>query len=211
MAARRHRTFQHLFPAAAPLRRRPATRTDARSRRRFAGAHQHSLPDMKIRVVIVDDEAPARARIRQLLRAEADFEIVGEFANGRQAIVGIQRDQPDLAFLDVQMPRLNGFDVCEALATPPLVVFVTAYDQYALQAFDVHAIDYLLKPFDRDRFRVALARARERLERNERHDRVDAVLGHPRAQPRRPGRVAVRGGVRILLHDWSDVDGREAA
>src|SRR2546423_125423 len=100
----------------------------------------------KILTAIVDDEAPARARIRQLLKREADFELVGEYVNGRQAVEGIRRDKPDLVFLDVQMPRLTGFDVCDAVTanggTMPLVIFVTAYDQYALQAFEVHAIDY---------------------------------------------------------------------
>src|SRR5437867_1140072 len=143
---------------------------------------------MKIRVVIVDDEAPARARIRQLLVAEPDFEIIGEFANGRQAIAGIQRDQPDLAFLDVQMPRLNGFDVCEALATLPLVVFVTAYDQYALQAFDVHAIDYLLKPFDRDRFQKTLTRVRDQIGRGVDH-RLAALLADLRPGFKKPDRL----------------------
>src|SRR5204863_8628232 len=109
---------------------------------------------MKIRTLIVDDEAPARARIRQLLKTESDFEIVGECANGRQAVAAIQKQRPDLVFLDVQMPRLGGFEVCAAIAgeAMPLVIFVTAYDHYALQAFEVHAMDYLLKPFDRERF-----------------------------------------------------------
>src|SRR5436190_19789662 len=94
---------------------------------------------MKIRTLIVDDEAPARARIRQLLKEEADFEIVGECANGRQAVAAIQKQRPDLIFLDVQMPRLGGFEVCAAVAgeAMPLVIFVTAYDQFALQAFEV--------------------------------------------------------------------------
>src|SRR5437762_1388852 len=124
---------------------------------------------MKIRTLIVDDEAPARARIRQLLKEEADFEIVGECANGRQAVAAIQKQRPDLIFLDVQMPRLGGFEVCAAVAgeAMPLVIFVTAYDQFALQAFEVHAMDYLLKPFDRERFQKSLAHARERLRRGE--------------------------------------------
>src|SRR5216684_1652810 len=103
---------------------------------------------MNIRTAIVDDETHARARLRQLLKDEPDFEIVAECGSARQAIESLRREKADLVFLDVQMPRLNGFDVCEALsgdgAVMPLIVFVTAYDQYALRAFDVHAIDYLL-------------------------------------------------------------------
>ena len=104
-----------------------------------------------IRTLIVDDEAPARSRLRQLLRDEKDFQVIAECANGRQAVETIQRDKPDLVFLDVQMPRLTGLEVCEAVIAAgvklPLIVFVTAYDTYALKAFEVHALDYLLKPF----------------------------------------------------------------
>src|SRR3954471_13281665 len=124
--------------------------------------------DSPIRVLIVDDEAPARTRIRQLLQAESDISIAAECANGRQALEAIEREKPDLAFLDVQMPRLTGLEVCRAVASSgthmPLIIFVTAYDEYALKAFEVHAIDYLLKPFDRERFQKALRHARERLQ-----------------------------------------------
>ncbi len=106
---------------------------------------------MKIRVLIVDDEAHARARLRHSLRDEPDFEIIGECANGREALEAVRRNRPDLMFLDIQMPRLTGFDVCAQLGVdglpPPFIIFCTAYDQYALKAFEVHAIDYLLKPF----------------------------------------------------------------
>src|SRR5438132_2497804 len=125
--------------------------------------------EAKIRILIVDDEAPARGRLRQLLKAELDVELLGECGNGRQALEFIQRDAPELVFLDVQMPRLTGLEVCEAAtaagAAMPLVIFVTAYDEFALKAFEVHAIDYLLKPFDRERFQKALGHAREQLRR----------------------------------------------
>lgn len=115
-----------------------------------------------IRAVIVDDEAYARKKIREFLRSEEDVEVVGEAGNGSDAIRIIREAKPDLAFLDVQMPKPDGFGVVEALADGPLphIVFATAYDQYALRAFEIHALDYLLKPFDRDRFREALNRAR---------------------------------------------------
>src|SRR5258708_2032161 len=132
-----------------------------------------------IRTILVDDEAPARARLRQLLKQEPGFTIVAECTNGNEAVEAIQRDRPDLVFLDVQMPRLNGVEVCKALcatSTPlPLVIFVTAYDTYALKAFEVHAVDYLLKPFDRERFAEALRHAERQLARNKQFE-VDARL-----------------------------------
>jgi len=115
-----------------------------------------------IRALIVDDEPIARAGLRTLLGAEADVTVVGECRDGAEAVARIRADRPDLVFLDVQMPELNGFDVLGALAPNelPAIVFVTAYDEYALDAFEASAVDYLLKPFDRDRFGRALARAR---------------------------------------------------
>lgn len=120
---------------------------------------------MKIRAVIVDDEAPARTRLRQLLRDESDFEIVAECANGREAMEAIRKEKPALVFMDIQMPGLSGMDVALSVeAEPhPLIVFVTAYTQFAVQAFEVHAVDYLLKPFDRERFQKTLCQVRQRL------------------------------------------------
>jgi len=118
---------------------------------------------VKLRALIVDDEPLAREGVRELLRNEDGVEIVGECSDGIQAIEEIERLTPDLLFLDVQMPELNGFDVVESLDVHrlPAVVFVTAYDEYALRAFDIHAVDYLLKPLDPKRFREALARVKE--------------------------------------------------
>src|SRR3712207_5034258 len=118
-----------------------------------------------IRTLIVDDEPLARARIRRFLASEKDVEIVGEAGDGGAAIADAQRLKPDLMFLDIQMPETKGLEVVEQLATDhmPVVIFVTAYDQYAIQAFDVHAIDYLLKPYTRERFGRALDRARKQL------------------------------------------------
>lgn len=115
-----------------------------------------------IRALIVDDEPIARAGLRTLLGTEADVTVVGECRDGAEALARIRADRPDLVFLDVQMPELNGFDVLGALEPNelPAIVFVTAYDEYALDAFEASAVDYLLKPFDRDRFGRALARAR---------------------------------------------------
>src|SRR5258706_1435640 len=118
---------------------------------------------MKLRTLIVDDEPLARERLRKLLETEPDIELAGECADGRAAVATIRKETPDLVFLDVQMPELDGFGVLAEISdgAVPVVVFVTAHDRFALKAFDGHAVDYLLKPFDRERFQKALRRARE--------------------------------------------------
>ena len=123
---------------------------------------------MSLRVLIVDDEPLARSRLRRLLGAEKDIEIVGECANAEEAIELIERAAPELVFLDVQMPGMDGFRMLEKLRVPvlPAVVFVTAHDEYALRAFDIHALDYLLKPYSRARFADALGRARAQIDRD---------------------------------------------
>ena len=115
-----------------------------------------------MRALIADDEAPARAKLRRLLAAESDVEIVGEASNGREAVDLLARTRPDVVFLDIQMPLLDGFGVIDAVGIDamPRVVFVTAYDEYALHAFEVQALDYLLKPFASERFKAVIARVR---------------------------------------------------
>jgi two-component system LytT family response regulator len=122
---------------------------------------------MSIRVLVTDDEPIARRRIRRFLRAESNVEVIGEASNGREAIEAIRQHNPDLVFLDVQMPDVDGFGVVQALGADqmPAVIFVTAYDEYALKAFEVNALDYLLKPFDAERFKSAFQRAREHIDR----------------------------------------------
>src|SRR5262249_12722846 len=121
----------------------------------------------KIRALIVDDEPLARERIVDLLVGDAEVEVVGECGDGLAAVVAIESQKPDLLFLDVQMPELDGFGVLEAVEAEhmPVIIFVTAYDQYALRAFEVRALDYLLKPFDRERFNKALQRAKHQIAR----------------------------------------------
>ncbi len=176
------------------------------------------MPDEPvIRSLIVDDEPPARARVRQFLKDEPGFEIVGECGDGRQAVATIQKLQPDLVFLDVQMPRLTGFEVCANLAggAMPLVIFVTAYDQFALQAFEVHAIDYLLKPFDRERFQKSLRHAREQLRRGQEATpdaRLTALLEDLKSGPRGPDRMAFKVNGRVIFVradeiEWVEADG----
>jgi two-component system LytT family response regulator len=116
-----------------------------------------------LRVVIVDDEAPARGLLREYLAAHPGVEVVGECANGFEAVKVIGEQAPDVVFLDIQMPKLDGFEVLDLLERPPVVVFVTAYDEYALKAFEVHAVDYVLKPVTRERLAESLAQARARL------------------------------------------------
>ncbi len=120
-----------------------------------------------IRAVIVDDEELARRVLREFLAADPDIELVAECANGFDAVKVIGESAPDLVFLDVQMPKLDGFEVLELIGRQPAVIFVTAYDQYAMKAFDAHAVDYLLKPFSRDRFQTAIDRARQRVRTSE--------------------------------------------
>lgn len=121
---------------------------------------------MKIRTLIVDDERLARARVRRMLKREDDIEIVGECRNGEEAVHFIYKEKPDLVFLDVQMPGMSGLEVLQTIGvkTVPAVVFVTAFDQYAIKAFDFYALDYLLKPFARERFAQTVSRVREQFE-----------------------------------------------
>jgi two-component system LytT family response regulator len=151
---------------------------------------------VRTRVVIVDDEPLAREVLRELLAAHPDIEIVAECANGFEAIKAVAELAPDLLLLDVQMPKLDGFDVLELVGSRVPAIFVTAYDQYAIRAFDVHAVDYLLKPFGADRLAEALGRARERLGRSEEPD-VTPLLSTVRA-----GRAPLE---RILVRDRADV------
>ncbi len=170
---------------------------------------------MTVRALIVDDEAVARRRIRRLLAPERDIVLVGECGDGASALKAIVADKPHLVFLDVQMPELDGFEVVLALAPEELpdVVFVTAFDRYALRAFDVHAVDYLLKPFTRERFQTALSRARARLEtpRSSPTDHLAPLMDDVRATRPHPTRVAVRTGDRFVVVEWDQVDWIEAA
>jgi two-component system LytT family response regulator len=168
---------------------------------------------MTLRILIVDDESVARRRIRRLLAAERDLTVIGECGDGESAIASITADRPDLVFLDVQMPERDGFEVLQAIPPPelPAILFVTAFDRYALRAFDVHAIDFLLKPFTRERFRIALARARERLERRDRDAGLAALAASLRERQRYLSRVPVRTAGRIVLVDLATVDWLEAA
>jgi two-component system LytT family response regulator len=170
----------------------------------------------KTRVVIVDDEPLARERLRMLLTGEDWLEIVAECPDGLSAIATIQKLQPELVFLDVQMPGATGFEVIQAIGAErmPFVIFVTAYDRYALRAFDVHAIDYLLKPFDRERFQQALARARQQLDRQAHGDlerRLLQLVQDLKPAPHRLERFVVKAGGRVFFVRSEEIDWIEAA
>jgi two-component system LytT family response regulator len=170
---------------------------------------------MRLRVLIVDDEPLARRRISRFLRSEPDVDVVGEVADGRSAVTALRDGQADLVFLDVQMPELDGFGVIRevGLTRLPGVVFVTAFDQYALQAFEVHAVDYLLKPFTRERMQAALARARarRRAEASQTDPRLTALLNELVERPRFLQRLPVRSGPRIVLLETGQIDWIQAA
>ena len=170
----------------------------------------------KIKTLIVDDEPLARERLRKMLEAEPEIELLGECADGRAAVEAIQKQSPDLVFLDVQMPELDGFGVLAALAGGPMpvVVFVTAHDKFALKAFEVHAVDYLLKPFDRERFQTALRRALDRLKQSqgdEINQRLSALLADLKPEVKLPGRMAVKVGGRVIFIKLEEIDWLEAA
>src|SRR5262245_30691209 len=152
-----------------------------------------------VRIAIVDDEPPARMIAREYLDAEPDVEVVAECANGFDAVKAVAEVRPDLLLLDVQMPKLDGFEVLELVGRDTAVIFATAYDEYALRAFEVHAVDYLLKPFSRERLHEALARARQRLEHT----------GGSRAVPPTELAAAARPSgaklSRIVIRDGADV------
>lgn len=171
---------------------------------------------MKIRALIVDDEPLGRERIRTLLNAHPDVEIVGECPDGRRAVTSVERLKPDLMFLDVQMPEMDGFQVLEAIAVKhvPAVIFVTAYDRYAVQAFEVHALDYLLKSFDRERFDRAMQRARSEIERSREgvlSDRIAGLLEDLESKKERLTRLVVKSAGRIFFLSVDEIDWIEAA
>ncbi len=170
---------------------------------------------MTIRAVIVDDEPLARRRIRSLLVEAEDVEVIAECANGKEAIQAIEESPPDLLFLDIQMPELDGFDVLQAIGVGhvAVVIFVTAYDQFALRAFEAHALDYLLKPFDDERFEAALERARERIRQQQGGDldrRLRALLEEVRGDRGYLQRLVVPSGRRSVFIRTEEIDWIEA-
>ncbi len=169
-----------------------------------------------LRVLIVDDEPIARDRLRRLLSDIEGIQISGECSDGQKAIQAIQELSPDLVFLDVQMPEVDGFGVLAAIPaeTRPAVIFTTAYDKFALRAFEVHAIDYLLKPFDKERLQVALTKAKRVLgnpEASKAQEKLTQLIEEVRPQRPAPDRISVKNAGRITLIKPEDIDWVESA
>src|SRR5580693_7307293 len=158
---------------------------------------------MPLRAIIVDDEELARAYLREMLQSHPEIELVAECANGFEAVKAVNDLSPDLLFLDVQMPKLDGFEVLELIDADPAVVFVTAYDQYAMRAFDAQAADYLLKPFTAERFERALERVLGRAKSGQRdgsttlHAQDETASAKERFPPREVARIVVRDGAKV--------------
>lgn len=169
-----------------------------------------------LRTIIVDDERLARQKVRTMLAAHPDIELIAECRNGAEAVETIRTERPQLVFLDVQMPGLDGFDVLREVGAEnvPSVVFVTAHDQYAVKAFDVHAIDYLLKPFDRKRFEISLERARRELQQGDHHacaEKIAALIRDLSGSYPHADRLVVRSEGRIFFIRTEDIDWIEGA
>ncbi len=169
------------------------------------------MPEVqKIRAVLVDDEELARRILREYLASNPDVEIAGECSNGFDAVKVISDLHPDLVFLDVQMPKLNGFEVLELIGREVAVIFATAYDSYAMKAFDAHAIDYLLKPFSKERFDVALERARGRIRPGALVTDPAALSAAARAPDQFVERVVVKDGAKVTIIPVEKLDYVEA-
>ena len=172
---------------------------------------------MAIKTLIIDDEPLAREKLHGFLEGAEDIEIIAECRDGREALETIEKQSPDLVFLDVQMPEMDGFEVLANLDAEslPTVVFVTAFDQYAIKAFDVHAVDYLLKPYDRQRFSQALERARAEVERRQAGDMKSQLLALlqdvEQRGPSYPERLVVKSSGRVILIKVDDLDWVDAA
>jgi two-component system LytT family response regulator len=172
----------------------------------------------KIKTIIVDDEPPARRNLRALLKRDPEIELIKECGNGRDAATSICALDPDLVFLDVQMPEMDGFEALDHLAGRPLpfIIFVTAYDQYALKAFEVSALDYLLKPFSDERFRKALAQAKQQIERrdaSEFGEKMLKLIGARESKPAPPRhltRLMIKTSGRVIFIRTEEIDWIEA-
>ena len=171
-------------------------------------------PSRVIRVVIVDDEPLPRERIRSMVAEHPELRVIAECGDGREAVGVINAEKPDLVFLDIQMPELDGFEVLEAIEADemPVVIFVTAFDEYAVRAFEVSAVDYLLKPLDRARFELALGRAMESMARSETGGQaLSDFLARWRAERGYPARFVVQLGGKLAFVRAEEIDWVDAA
>src|SRR5215831_9025825 len=165
----------------------------------------------KIRAVIVDDEELARQVLREFLARHTDIELIAECANGFEAVKTVAERKPDLVFLDIQMPKLDGFEVLELIGGDTTVIFVTAHDNYAIRAFEVHAVDYLLKPVAEERLAAALERAKERLGKPQpQHVSASELAASARPTAQYLDRIPVRDGARVFIVPVAKLDYVEA-
>lgn len=167
------------------------------------------MRSQKIKAIIVDDEDLARGLVREYLTLHPDVEIIAECSNGFEAVKAATELSPDLMFLDIQMPKLNGFEVLELIDNPPAVIFVTAFDQYALKAFDVHAVDYLLKPYSKERFNEALKHAIEHLDKRQ-PEKTKEIIAAAQPQDQALERVLIKEGSKVLVIPVEKIDYIEA-
>ena len=173
------------------------------------------MKEAKIKAVIADDELLARKFIRRILKQDPEIEIVGECSNGQEAVAMIRKQQPDVVFLDIQMPEMDGFKVLETLGLDhlPEIVFTTAYESYAIRAFELHAVDYLLKPFDQVRFKAAVKHVKERIHSQHVEDgrlQIGTLLESIKAQPAYLDRVVIKANGRISFLNTREIDWIEA-
>jgi two-component system, LytTR family, response regulator len=173
------------------------------------------MKSAQIRALIADDESLARKFIRRMLKDDHDVEIVGECSNGRETVAMIKKENPDLVFLDVQMPEMDGFAVLEAIGIErlPEIIFATAYEQYAVRAFELHALDYLLKPFDQARFKDAIKHAKERFHSERQNDgrmQISALLENIKSKPQYLERLVIKAGGRITFLSTDEINWIEA-
>jgi two-component system LytT family response regulator len=167
------------------------------------------MPPKTISTILIDDEEPARIILREYLSAYPDIEITAECSNGFDAVKTIGETNPDLIFLDIQMPKLNGFEVLELIEQQPAVIFATAYDQYALRAFEVHAADYLLKPFSAERLAEALGRVRERIKKHDTFP-LQPIIAAARANSIPLERILIKEGSKVHVIPVDRIDFIEA-
>jgi two-component system LytT family response regulator len=173
------------------------------------------MKNSPIRALIADDEALARKFIRRMLKDEHDVEIVGECANGKETVAMIKKQKPDVVFLDVQMPEMDGFAVLESIGVHqlPAIIFTTAYEQYAIRAFELHALDYLLKPFDQARFKDAIKHTKERFRSRDQKDgrlQMNALLDSIKNKPQYLERLVIKAGGRITFLSTKEINWIEA-
>jgi len=198
------------------MQRVSAIELDQPKQHRLAGLKVNQVTDAKhIRALVIDDEPLARGMIREMLEHDPEAEVVGECGNGREAIDAIRSLGPDIVFLDVQMPELGGFEVLDSFKEGelPTIIFVTAYDQYALRAFEVHAFDYLLKPFDRERFDKAWQRAKGCVAEarvNQNDSRILALLEELKAGSKYIERLVIKAEGRVFFLSVDDIHYVEA-